>query len=60
MIRELVADYLGQNELRVTTAADGHSMSEVIEREVVDLVVLDLRLQAEDGMTSRESSAANQ
>jgi len=50
-IRELVADYLGQNELRVTTAADGHSMAEVLEREVVDLVLLDLRLQAEDGMT---------
>ena len=50
-IRELIADYLGQNEVRVTAVPDGHSMSEVIEREVVDLVVLDLRLQAEDGMT---------
>ena len=50
-IRELIADYLGQNEVRVTAVPDGSSMNEVIEREVVDLVVLDLRLQAEDGMT---------
>ena len=49
-IRELIADYLGQNEVRVTAVADGRSMSEVLEREVVDLIVLDLRLQAEDGM----------
>ena len=49
-MRELVADYLGQNELRVTTVADGRAMAEVIEREIVDLVLLDLRLQTEDGM----------
>ena len=49
-IRELVADYLGQNELRVTTVADGHAMAEVLGREIVDLVLLDLRLQIEDGM----------
>ena len=49
-IRDLIADYLGQNDLRVTAVADGRSMSEVLEREVVDLIVLDLRLQAEDGM----------
>jgi two-component system, OmpR family, response regulator len=50
-IRELIADYLGQNEVRVTAVPDGRSMSEVIEREVVDLVVLDLRLQSEAGMS---------
>jgi len=49
-IRELIADYLGQNELRVTVVADGRAMAEVLEREVVDLVLLDLRLQTEDGM----------
>ncbi len=50
-MRELVADYLGQNELRVTTVADGHSMAEVLDREVVDLILLDLRLRTEDGMS---------
>jgi two-component system, OmpR family, response regulator len=49
-IRSLVVDYLGQNDFRVTAVADGRAMSEVLEREVVDLIVLDLRLQAEDGM----------
>src|SRR5687767_11766246 len=50
-IRELISDYLGQNELRVTTVADGKAMRDVIAEEVVDLIVLDLRLKSEDGMT---------
>ena len=50
-IRQLISDYLGQNELRVTTVADGHGMQQVLAEHVVDLVVLDLRLQAEDGMS---------
>src|SRR3970282_2275769 len=51
MMRDLIADYLGQNGFRVTVLAD----------EVVDLVVLDLRLKSEDGMVLarhlREESA---
>ena len=50
-IRALLANYLGQNHLRVTAVMDGRSMGEVLEREVVDLVLLDLRLQGEDGMS---------
>jgi two-component system OmpR family response regulator len=49
-IRELMADYLGQNEFRVTTVADGQAMQKVLAEEVVDLIVLDLKLQTEDGM----------
>jgi len=49
-MRKLVADYLAENEVRVTTVLDGRSMFEVLERETVDLVLLDLRLQSEDGM----------
>ena len=49
-MRELISEYLGQNELRVTAVADGGAMRSVIEQDVVDLVVLDLRLQSEDGM----------
>ena len=49
-IRELVWDYLGKNELRVTAVADGRSMQEVLEDQVVDLLVLDLKLRGEDGM----------
>jgi two-component system OmpR family response regulator len=50
IIREAIGDYLGRNDLRVTVVPDGRSMQTVLDREVVDLVVLDLKLQAEDGM----------
>ena len=49
-IRELVSDYLGKNELRVTAVADGRAMQSVLAEQVVDLLVLDLKLRAEDGM----------
>ena len=49
-IRELVAEYLTQNELRVTTVANGKDLAAVMARETIDLVVLDLRLPGEDGM----------
>ena len=51
IIRDLISDYLKQNELRVTTVADGRSMQAVLAEEVVDLIVLDLKLRSEDGMT---------
>jgi len=50
IIREMIADYLARHDLRVTVVADGRSMGEVLAAEVVDLIVLDLRLKAEDGM----------
>jgi two-component system OmpR family response regulator len=50
IIRQAIADYLGQHEFRVTTVADGSAMRVVLAQDVVDLVVLDLRLVAEDGM----------
>ena len=49
-IRQLVADYLVQNELRVTTVASGRELAAVMASETIDLVVLDVRLQGEDGM----------
>jgi DNA-binding response OmpR family regulator len=49
-IRELVCDYLGKNELRVSAVADGPAMQLVLGEQVVDLVVLDLKLRGEDGM----------
>src|SRR5581483_11346125 len=50
-IRELVSDYLGRHELRVSAVADGDTMRETLAADVVDLVVLDLGLRGEDGMT---------
>jgi DNA-binding response OmpR family regulator len=49
-IRELICDYLRQNEFRVTAVGDGAAMHAVLEQSVVDLIVLDLRLKGEDGM----------
>ncbi len=49
-IRELVTDYLGGNELRVSAVADGKGMQAVLADQVVDLIVLDLKLRGEDGM----------
>jgi DNA-binding response OmpR family regulator len=49
-IRELIADYLGQNEFRVTVVADGAAMQAVLAENVVDVILLDLKLQGEDGM----------
>ncbi|MGH6611993.1 MAG: response regulator, partial [Burkholderiaceae bacterium] len=49
-IRQLVTDYLTGNELRVTAVASGRELKSIIERDTIDLVLLDLRLQGEDGM----------
>jgi DNA-binding response OmpR family regulator len=49
-MRGLIADYLGENELRVTSAATGAEMARVLSESAVDVLVLDLRLAGEDGM----------
>jgi len=49
-IRSLVSDYLTQNELRVTAVGSGREMLDLVNNDVVDLIVLDLRLQGEDGL----------
>ena len=49
-IRALLSDYLSDNDLRVTAVASGAELDAVMARETVDLVVLDLRLQGEDGL----------
>jgi len=50
-IRQLLADYLGEHELRVTGVPDGPTMQKALNESVVDLIVLDLKLRSEDGMT---------
>jgi DNA-binding response OmpR family regulator len=50
-LREMIAEYLGEYDFRVTGAADGPAMRKVLASSVVDLIVLDLRLPAEDGMS---------
>jgi two-component system OmpR family response regulator len=49
-IRELVADYLKKNGLRVTVAADGKQMRAVVAANAVDLIVLDVMMPGDDGL----------
>ncbi|MDE2371951.1 MAG: response regulator transcription factor [Burkholderiales bacterium] len=49
-IRELVAEYLGKNEMRVSAGAGGRELFETMDRAAIDLVLLDLKLPGEDGM----------
>jgi len=49
-VRDLIGEYLRENELRVTCVASGKELVDVMARETVDLVVLDVRLPGEDGM----------
>jgi DNA-binding response OmpR family regulator len=60
-VRQMVAEYLGQNDIRVTAVANGAELTAAMARDTVDLVILDLRLHGEDGMTIarrlREESA---
>ncbi len=49
--RDLIAEYLSQYEYRVSGVPDGHAMRKALKESVVDLIILDLRLPAEDGLT---------
>jgi two-component system, OmpR family, response regulator len=49
-VRQMIADYLTDNDVRVTAIASGREIADVMARETIDLVILDLRLPGEDGM----------
>jgi DNA-binding response OmpR family regulator len=49
-VRQMIADYLTDNEIRVTALASGREIADVMSRETIDLVILDLKLPGEDGM----------
>ena len=50
-IRELLCDYLKDAGYNVLAAADGEQMREQLARQKVELVVLDLMLPGEDGLS---------
>jgi len=50
-IRSLLGDYLRKNGYKATAVADGKAMWAALSRGKVDLVVLDLMLPGEDGLT---------
>lgn len=49
-VRQLIADYLGDNDIRVTIAGSGKEIGPVMARHTIDLIILDLKLPGEDGM----------
>ncbi|MFZ4833686.1 response regulator [Rouxiella sp. Mn2063] len=50
-IRDLIADYLKKNGLRVTVAANGKQMRALLDTTPIDLVVLDVMMPGDDGLT---------
>jgi two-component system OmpR family response regulator/two-component system phosphate regulon response regulator OmpR len=59
-IRELLADYLGQQGYAVSTAGDGKEMAERLQEQLPALVVMDLMLPGEDGLSlTRQVKAAH-
>ena len=50
-IREMLVEYLGSHGFSVASAPDGDAMRAEIERVAPDVVLLDLRLPREDGLT---------
>jgi two-component system OmpR family response regulator len=50
-IRDLLAKFLTKNGYRVTTARDGPEMAKALAEWRIDLVVLDLMMPGEDGLT---------
>ena len=50
-IRDLVSRFMVKNGFRVTTACDGKEMRKAFEENSIDLIVLDLMLPGEGGLS---------
>jgi two-component system OmpR family response regulator/two-component system phosphate regulon response regulator OmpR len=50
-LRELLQRYLGDNGFLVKTAENGEAMDKALARDMFDLIVLDLMLPGEDGLS---------
>ncbi|MCW5666410.1 MAG: response regulator [Piscinibacter sp.] len=50
-VRQMLTEYLGGHGYAVRCAGDGAAMRAELERELPDLVLLDLRLPGEDGLS---------
>jgi len=50
-IRELLKIYLEKHQLRTSTAIDGKQMWQVLDKTTIDLIVLDLMLPEESGLS---------
>jgi two-component system, OmpR family, response regulator len=49
-IRQMLVDFLGDYDYKVSAVATGAEMAEVLTRAAIDLLVLDVRLPDEDGI----------
>ncbi len=58
-IRDLLARFLTKHGLRVSSARDGTEMNKVLDQASIDLVVLDLMLPGEDGLSLCRRLRAN-
>ena len=59
-IRDLLRRYLTQEGLEVILAEDGKALNRILLRDTVDLIVLDLMMPGEDGLSiCRRLRAAN-
>ncbi|WP_153012376.1 response regulator transcription factor, partial [Type-E symbiont of Plautia stali] len=50
-IRELITDYLIKSGYRATGAANGREMRAMLSANAIDLVVLDIMMPGDDGLT---------
>ncbi len=50
-IRDVVSDFLGRHGYQVDTAGDAREMDAALARNAVDLIVLDVMLPGEDGLS---------
>ena len=48
-VREMVRDYLTDNEFEVVTAANGAEMQRELDTQAIDLVILDVKMPGQDG-----------
>src|ERR1700759_714689 len=49
-MRQAIAAYLADNHLPVTPLPSGRELADVMAREIIDLLLLELRLPGEDGL----------
>lgn len=57
-VRQMIADYLTDNDIQVTVIGSGKEIAEVMARHTIDLIILDLKLPGEDGMQIARSLRA--
>jgi two-component system phosphate regulon response regulator OmpR len=50
-VRDMLREYLGSHGFTVSEAGSGPQMREVLDRELPDVVLLDVRLPGEDGLS---------